>query len=163
MTAVYHSIMFTESGARGGIAKPRDMPDRVAVLPYGATFTRAEFSVISRGLVPVALDDKWLGIMDGMTLRLHRSRTGHCIYAVEFSRARGGYRVKEATVNREPAEYLHTDCGYDSRMLHFIIRALMLRDRIPFPPAPQASLPQAGTNEGKFNATPRRPWWKIWG
>ena len=56
-------------------------------------------------MFPKAMEDKWFWYTEGSTLFAHRSRTGYCIYKIDFGK---GCR-HTATVNREPEQYGCTD------------------------------------------------------
>ena len=150
--------------------KTKPMADAVAVLEYYANFSSAEFERISRGLVPVEMEDKWFIFLDGNTLNLHRSWTGHCIYQVEFDRDGEKYSVSQAMVNRSSDEYQETDDSYDSQMLNFLIRNLLLGNSVPFPmPSDLPKNTPKGVYQHHISGTADRekkadshPWWKFW-
>jgi len=119
------------------------MPEQTAVLDYLAEFTKAEFGLISQGLVPREMEDKWFIFLRDNTLCLHRSWTGICIFEVDFERTEMGYAVRRATVNRCSDQYGSTNDLYDARLLHFLIANFLLGRREPFP------LPHGGINEGE--------------
>ena len=109
------------------------MPDSVAELDYDATFSKAEYERIARGLIPETMDDKWFIFLEGDRLNVHRSWTGHCIYEVEFAASADTYTVRRARVNRDPEQYRETDDAYDARLLDFVIRRLVLGEDVPRP------------------------------
>ena len=109
------------------------MPDSVSELDYEATFSKAEFELIARGLIPESMDDKWFVYMEGDRLNVHRSWTGHCIYEVDFEMAGDAHAVLRARVNRDPDQYQATDDTYDAMLLVFVIRRLMLGEDVPCP------------------------------
>ena len=113
--------------------KTQPMPEQVATLHYSASFTQAEFDLISVGLVPKEMEDKWFIFLHESTLHLHRSWTGACMYEVDLERIGSGYLVREARVNRRSEQYASTDDLYDAKLLHFLIANLLLGHREPFP------------------------------
>jgi len=82
------------------------------------------------------VDDKWFIYAEGLVVYFCRSWTGHCIYKVRFEKVGGKYRVAEAMVNRDASQYSQIDDGYDARLLHFIIRGILLGESVAFPMAP---------------------------
>ena len=64
-------------------------------------------------MFPKAMEDKWFWYTEGSTLFAHRSRTGYCIYKIDFGK---GCR-HTATVNREPEQYGCTDTEEDRERL----------------------------------------------
>jgi hypothetical protein len=150
--------------------KTKPMPAEVAVLDYAAEFSPEEFERISRGLVPQEMEDKWFIFLEGNTLNLHRSWTGHCIYQVEFDRDVEKYSVRRATANRVPDEYRQTDDAYDAQMFHFLISNFLLGRSVPFPVP--SDLPK-DTPKGVYQhhvsgsgypetEVAQKPWWKFW-
>ncbi len=141
-------------------------PAEAELLEYSANFSSSEFAKISCGVIPGSIDDKWFIYCENMTAYFHRRSTGHCIYKVEFSKKWGGYRVLSALVNTNSAQYSQLDRAYDTRMLHFIIRNVVLGDRLPFPSAPSRPRPtsQAVTTASSKpqSISPSPSWWKIW-
>lgn len=148
----------------------KPMPDAIADLDYSAEFSPQEFERISHGLIPKEMEDKWFIVLDGHTLNLHRSWTGHCIYQVEFGRDGEKYSVRRTTANRVPDQYRQTDDDYDVRMLNFLIRNLLLGDNGAFPMP--SDLPR-NTPKGVFQhhiagtayrekRADGKPWWKFW-
>jgi len=137
----------------------RPPPSKWEALEYKAKFSTSEFSKISRGIIPSGIDDKWFVYCENLSVYFHRSQTGHCIYKVDFARTLGGYSARRAWVNAVPSEYKQQDRGYDTRMLHFVIRGVVLGERICFPAAPGMSILVPETPHCQKN---KRPWWKFW-
>lgn len=141
--------------------KTKPMPDKTTGLQYSAIFSKSEFAIMRRGLVPRFLDDKWFIFCDNKTLFFHRSGTGHCIYRVELIVKGGKYHVSRALVNRDSMEYSQEDTAYDTRMLHFIIRCVLLKEHLLFPLAPGAC--EGSTQEALVVPSASvTPWWKFW-
>jgi hypothetical protein len=96
-------------------------------LPFGRTFTREEYNVISRGLVPGDMDDRWFIFLENNQLYFHRSWTGTCIYQITLDRTDSdSIVVTEALVNRDPDEYKIADDEFDVALLSFLIDNLLL-------------------------------------
>jgi hypothetical protein len=140
----------------------KPMPAQTAVLKYSASFTRSEFATMQKGLVPERLDDKWLIICDGVTLFFHRSGTGHCIYKLVLEKKRGEYRAGLAVANRDPSEYTQKNDEYDVRMLHFIVRGILLGDSLDFPLTPQTRRSETLQTPSYAPPSPKKAWWKFW-
>jgi hypothetical protein len=96
-------------------------------------FSEEEFSKLSFGLIPQAMEDKWLIFLEDNTLYFHRSWTGECIYEVKFSKEQTKYVPKEVWVCRDSEKYKFTSNGYDEKILSFLIENLLLGNNIPFP------------------------------
>ena len=96
-------------------------------LPFARTFTREEYGVIARGLVPGGMDDRWFIFLENDQLYFHRSWTGTCIYQIKLDRTVGdSIVVTEALVNRDPDEYKIADDEFDVALLTFLIDNLLL-------------------------------------
>lgn len=96
-------------------------------LPFARTFTRKEYDVIARGLVPAGMDDRWFIFLENNQLYFHRSWTGTCIYQVTLDRTESdSIVVTEALVNRDPNEYKIADDEFDVGLLAFLIDNLLL-------------------------------------
>jgi hypothetical protein len=115
--------------------KARPLPELRARIPYERTFSSEERATLARGLVPLAMEDRWFIFLDGCDLYLHRSWTGICIYVVRLTERDGGTIVEDAWVNRDPAEYKVTDDAHDVCMLGFLVDRLLLGLDVPFPQA----------------------------
>ena len=113
--------------------KNQPLPTRVATLPFRHGYTAEEFAALTRGLIPEEMEDKWFVFMQDGVLNFHRSWTGVCIYRVVLHEENGVYIVHEVLVNRDPEQYKSTDDAYDSALLNFLIDALLLCKRTPFP------------------------------
>jgi hypothetical protein len=96
-------------------------------LGLNALVTDADAEQMMQGLVPEEMEDKWFIYFDSGWLFFHRSWTGALIYALRFDGSPAGVRVVESWVNRNPRQYSGTDTEYDRRLVHFLIRALLLR------------------------------------
>jgi hypothetical protein len=151
-------------------ASLRPLPEKASTLNYNVVFTKAEFAIMRRGLVPTNVDVKWLVICEGQTLFFHRSWTGHCIYRLDLAPRGGKYYVVRALANRDPKEYTQQNNEYDTRMLHFVIRGILLGEKVPFPLAPTPTIHSAEALGRDAEPTlpvpepvpPERPWWRFW-
>jgi hypothetical protein len=155
------------------------MPPATAVLDYRGRFSAEEYEQIARGLIPAAMEDKWLIHFDGTALHLHRSWTGICVFEVEFEAIGTEHVVRRARVNRDQAQYGSADDAYDSALLHFLISNLLLGKQAAFPlPGAWSQAPPKGIFQHHISGTAypersvdsstggspasRKPWWKFW-
>jgi hypothetical protein len=114
--------------------KTQPMPDARARLAYTRAFDAAEHARLTRGIVPVQMEDKWFVFYEAPWLWFHRSWTGVAIYAVRLRVEEPGSAVEEAWVNRAPDQYRETDDSHDAAMLSFLIERILLGRRdVPFP------------------------------
>ena len=109
-------------------------PELRQTLAFEAAFDDAELRMISQGVIPRAMEDKWFIYLDTDDwLYFHRSWTGACIYAMQLLRTGEGARVGSAWVNRDPAQYGLADDDFDLRLLRFLIDRLLLGREAVFP------------------------------
>jgi len=114
----------------------KPLPVARAALGFERRFEPEEHARVTGGLVPSKVDDKWsIRFAEGWLL-LRRRWTGICIYAVRLEAEGDGSVVREAWVNRDPAEYTVTDDAYDARMLGYLVDHLLLGRDVPFPYPP---------------------------
>lgn len=150
------------SGIFHEISKPK-------IIAYKAIYSKQEFDQISHGLRPSCMEDKWYMFLENMTLFIHRSWTGHCIYKIVFESKNNEYVIKETYVNRDPNQYNASDDQYDISLINFLINNLLLGKSIPFP-MPSYIKKQdkslyhhvvagIGYKKEKIN---KKPWWKLW-
>jgi hypothetical protein len=85
----------------------------------------AEHARLCDGLVPEEMEDKWFIVFDGGALWFHRSWTGLCVYRVRFAEEDGRFRVSEAIMNRDPAQYRSTDDAHDADLVARIMDGLL--------------------------------------
>jgi hypothetical protein len=85
------------------------------------------------GVKPREMEDKWFVYWEGNDLYFHRSWTGICIYRVRFQVEDMGAKAVVAIANRDPEQYKNTDDVYDARMIVYLIRVLLLRQRAKYP------------------------------
>jgi hypothetical protein len=113
--------------------KTMEMPATVASLPFKKTYTSDEFTLISHGLIPEEMEDKWFIFMQDNTLSLHRSWEGECIYNVIFEQSSNEYMVKEALVNIDLEQYNRGSDSDEIALLSWLIDVFLLHKRVPFP------------------------------
>jgi hypothetical protein len=109
------------------------MPELRKRVPFERQFTQEEFALMSLGVIPVEMEDKWFIFLEDSQLFFHRSWTGHCIYQLRLEKRAHGYLAAEAWVNRDKDQYQSTDDEEDMALLSFLIDNLLLGQRTPFP------------------------------
>lgn len=113
--------------------KNEPLPADHIKLPLQRTFTQSEFEMLKRGLVPQQMEDKWFIYYLNDALHFHRSWTGHAIYVVPLTKIADGYSADVFKANRDPDQYKMADDDFDTKFLNFLIDALLLNKKIPFP------------------------------
>jgi hypothetical protein len=117
-------------------------PEQREPLAFAAEFTDAETEQLVFGLIPREMEDKWFIFFHQGWLLFHRSWTGACIYGLRLEAMRGGARVADSWVSRDPAQYKGTEVDYDRKLVRFLIDAFLLRRAATFPmPAGVESAP----------------------
>lgn len=98
-------------------------------------FNHAEFILIRKGFIPDSMDDKWFIYFDPVRfeLRMHRSWTGFCIYALRFREDSEGVEISESWVNRKSKQYSSTDTRYDAEVASGLIDVFLLGRERDFP------------------------------
>jgi hypothetical protein len=117
----------------GKPAKPSDwktapMPTQSKTIPFVQEYTSNEFNLISAGLIPVEMEDRWFIYYEAPWLYLNRSWTGFCIYMVRFEAFVDGMSAVTAIANRDPSQYSELDDSKDAdflaRLLDRVIRGI---------------------------------------
>ncbi|MEN3539164.1 hypothetical protein AAH991_28905 [Microbispora sp. ZYX-F-249] len=85
-----------------------------------------DWAVIRRGHRPVGMDDRWSAYMEGDTLHLHRSCTGHQIYEARFGRMPGGRSVVAARVEAGRERHRRVGDAYDRLLLELLVDTILL-------------------------------------
>ena len=106
--------------------KTEPMPEARARLAYTRSFDAAEHERVTRGIVPVEMEDKWFVFYEAPWLWFHRSWTGFAIYAVKLGVVETGSVVEEAWVNRAPEQYRETDDAHDAAILSYLVERILL-------------------------------------
>lgn len=111
------------------------MPEQRAELPFQMQFTADEFALVTQGLIPVEMEDKWFIFFEADWLFLHRSWTGYCTYQTRIVQQGPTYVTVETWINQNPQQYkaASADFGYESALLSWLIRALLLGQQVSFP------------------------------
>ena len=109
------------------------MPEETASLAIDKIYSVEEFEVLSRGLIPEVMEDKWFIFMRNNWLFFHRSWTGICIYQANFEAKEKEYILKQAIVNQNLKQHPVNDLDYEAALLNWLIDCLLLRKKIAFP------------------------------
>ncbi len=117
-----------ERKARKADWKTEPMPSANKVINLDLRYSAAAMSTIRRGFLPRDMDDRWFAYMEGDSLFLHRSWSGHCIFVVRFSAEDEGLRGIEATVNQDPAQYRSDGDDADRQAIADIIDGCFFSD-----------------------------------
>ncbi len=101
-------------------------------LAIDRVYSREDHARLCDGLVPEEMEDKWLIVFDAGALWFHRSWTGLCVFRVRFAEEAGRFRVAEAAVNGDPAEY-RADDAHDAELVAWLMEAMVLGRDVPRP------------------------------
>lgn len=106
-----------------------EAPVTIVDLPVpDSRFTEGEFSRIKVGFVPTAMEDKWFIYFDNDILSIHRSWTGILMYQVKFQHAESVAAIRDIKLNTSvyKKEGHVVDLNYESKMVDFLMRAILL-------------------------------------
>ncbi len=109
--------------------KHRPLPRLRVQIPFERSFTRQEFSRLSRGLPAQSMDDRWTIFFKDPWLTVVRSWTGFCIYKVRIEKNGLEYKVAKVLVNRDRRQYGGDDPQEEAELLSHLIDEMLLRDR----------------------------------
>ncbi|MBR3364985.1 MAG: macro domain-containing protein [Solobacterium sp.] len=96
------------------------MPRQYETFTLERAFSRQQMEKLYLGYLPGTPEDRWVSYMEGNALFIHRSRTGHCIYIIQF-RTNNEHIVN---VNRNPEQYKCTDIEEDRERLNKLLDML---------------------------------------
>ena len=120
--------------------KTEKMPDEVGSLNFRRVYSPEEFDRMKLGLVPKEMEDKWFIYCENLTLNIHRSWTGYCIYQIIMqSEEDETYRVILALVNKNIAQYNQQNDEYDVLLVEYLIDRLLLGKNVRFPASAELS------------------------
>ena len=114
-------------------SKMAPIPSERAALNFSERYSTQEFERIARGLIPQAMEDKWIIFFEEPWLYFHRSWTGFGIYGVRFEQEATGWSATEAWVSRNADQYSGSNIEYETALLKFLIDALLLERPASFP------------------------------
>jgi hypothetical protein len=93
-----------------------------ASLDLDRTCTDEEYQLLSLGVIPQVMEDKWSIYLDGDWLFFYPSWTRYCTYHARLAHEDGIYQIAEAWVNRDPAQYSGQDTFSDAGILYMSSR-----------------------------------------
>lgn len=129
------------------------MPPRRSSFVLDQTYNAFDSWMIARGFVPTVMEEKWFVYMEAGRLLFRRSWTGILVYDVEAQWRGDQLYLGQVQVNRDPEQYCETDDSYDSKLLLYLISAVLLGEYAPFPtqgtPAAEDVSLQAWSAAGK--------------
>jgi hypothetical protein len=106
------------------IRLPRTLP------PPVDTWSSSEWARIRIGVTPRDEDDRWVAVVEGSRLFLHRSWTGAGIYEAEFDEtADGSWRIVSAVVESDEDTYRPEADSVEADKLAALVDVLLLGRR----------------------------------
>lgn len=106
--------------------KPRPLPRLRVQIPSERSFTRQEFSRLSRGFVAQTMEDRWNIFFKDPWLNFVRSWTGFCIYKVRIEKNGAEYKVTKVLINRDRRQYGGDETREEAKLLAFLIDGMLL-------------------------------------
>jgi len=113
--------------------KNKELPKKRIVVDLDIIFDEKEMTLIKRGFVPSAMEDKWFIYYENNKLFFHRSWTGSCFYIVYFKVEDNNYKIIKAEINRDSEEYSETNDEKDKKLISYIIDLILLQKEAVFP------------------------------
>lgn len=110
--------------------KRRDFPAQYVTVLFNRAFTQDEMNLITMGIIPAEMEDKWFIYWKEERLYFHRSWTGACMYIVRFKQEGDYFKMYQADVNRDTEEYGETDNNRDIRSINTLIDRLLLKNKV---------------------------------
>ena len=108
--------------------KIEPMPALCKALMIQDLYTTQVFELISLGIIPDSMDEKWFVYYESPWLYLHRSWTGICIYKVQFEFINDHFQIVEAFVNQDPSQYKVTDDEQEVTLLRTLLNSVVERN-----------------------------------
>ena len=97
---------------------PIDHPKRIDIELH---FTDRQFSMLTKGLIPQQMEDKWFIFYENEWLYFHRSWTGYGIYKAQLIKEQEGHTIKEFWAERNHEIYNNEDDKTDIENFSFLI------------------------------------------
>jgi len=136
-------------------------PKKYVSLSFDIYFDESEVELISRGVIPYDMDDKWFIYTEDGWVYFHRSWTGILAYWIRLEEvSAGSYKVCEAYVNTDKKKYGADDHEYDLAMLDFVIKLFLLGEKPEIPSVVLRRLRKS--RDTNVVDEVKNPWWKIW-
>ena len=92
---------------------------------------KGQIKRISKGFVPVEMEDKWFMYFEEPYLYLHRSWTGQPVFKLEFKENTNGYYVNNALLSSDLAK--ENELEYQGQLALFLVSNILLGKSILFP------------------------------
>lgn len=121
------------------------LPEEKAYLVLNREYSEYESHLISKGAIPLQMEDKWLIYREADKLYFHRSWTGYCVYEVSLGHREGRLYLSYGYVNRNREQYSQTDNDYDTALLYYLIDVLLLDKKAQYPIPPGNDAPDFAT------------------
>jgi 8-oxo-dGTP diphosphatase len=109
--------------------KNKELSKNKIVVDLDITFNEEEMTVIKKGIIPSAMEDKWFIYYEDNKLFFHRSWTGYCIYIVHFE----NNKMVKAEINRDSKQCNETNDEKDKKLISYLIDVLLLNKNADFP------------------------------
>jgi hypothetical protein len=107
--------------ATRGMWKATAMPQKRVHVPLQRTFTKAEFTRLTKGFVPQNMDDRWFIFFEKGWLYFHRSWTGRCVFQVRLQPRKPGYQVAEVWASRGSRQYRSPNPDQEAALISNLI------------------------------------------
>lgn len=111
-------------------------------VPCAEAFSPDEYAQLQKGLVPEVMEDKWFVFFEAPFLYFHRSWTRELVYRVRFDASVRGARVAEALASGHTS--LVHGPEWEGALVAFLLRGLVLGQRVSFPLPPGGAPGPAG-------------------
>lgn len=109
------------------------MPEQKSCLPVTKEYSEYDSFLITKGHVPMEMEDKWFIYCQDDRLFFHRSWSGLCIFEVHLGHHGKRLYLRDAYVNRDIRQYKETDDAQDQALLLYLIAVVLLGEPAPFP------------------------------
>jgi len=110
------------------------MPKDRERLDFSRTYSKIEFSRMSYGLDAASMDEKWIMILQNLTLRMWRSWPPHsCIFELTFENSGDAYRTVDVWLARDFAKDPKMGKDYSIKLLDYLIQRMLLAHFVAFP------------------------------
>jgi hypothetical protein len=117
-----HGLVRADFGNLHAITAPQliPAPDRA--------WSADEWTSIQQGFVATEMEKRWLALVEGDRLYIHRSWTRYGIYEAQFARVTEGWHIVEAVVEGNHQRYGRGSDEYETGFLELTIRNVLLND-----------------------------------
>ena len=110
------------------------LSDQRAKINFPHQYSIEEFQRMRYGLAPASMDEKWIVLAEGLTLRMYRSwPPNKCIYEIHLEKSNDIYQVKEVWIDKSFLDESWNSPGYSAELLHYIVQRMLLGHALPFP------------------------------